>query len=371
MKSNTTRIALIGCGNMGNYYAYNLSKMKNVTIVDCCDPSETKLNRFRKKWNIPSGTTDWESLIPAEGKQSEIDGIINCSIDKLHGEIFKACTESDIALLTEKPFAVPFKILNTFSPEDYSAQKLVINFSKRSIPAIAAARQTVDKNCLGKIHRMELHYRQGWVLNHDYGDWHETSAWFWRLTEEDSHHGVLGDLGSHLFDLTSYFCGYVETVSCSMNRINKGSRELKGKLLDSMDDAQCLLQMQNGANVLVNTSRTTPGEKDGLEILICGEKGSIRIIPEESKDSYKLFLIETGEWQTVPCPLFPRKNLDSFIEIIRNEELSDFPGIRDSIYNHVMIEAAAASVEEGRRIDLNAFGEKNLGEIWRKTVAVI
>jgi predicted dehydrogenase len=368
MNSNKTRIALVGCGNMGNYYAYNLSKMNDVTIKICCDPSETKLNKFREKWNIPSGTTDWKSLFPQKGKQNEIDGIINCSVDNLHGEIFKSCTESTLALLTEKPFAVPFEILNTFSPENFNYQKLVINFSKRSIPAIAAAQQSLDENCLGRIHRMELHYRQGWVLNHDYGDWHDTSAWFWRLTEEHSHHGVLGDLGSHLFDLASYFCGSVETVSCNLNRIDKGIKEYKGQQLDSMDDAQCLLQMQNGADVLVNASRTAAGEKDGLEILISGENGSIKIKPEESMDSYKLFLIETGEWQTIPCPLVPRKNLDSFIELFRNEELSDFPGIRDSIYNHVMIEAAAASAEEGSRINLNAFGEKNLGEIWRKTV---
>lgn len=353
---------------MGNYYAHHISKLENVNIVRCCDPSETKLNRFRKKWNIPSGTIDWKELFQSNETLKDIDGVVNSSSDKLHGEIFNACIRAGVALLAEKPFAVSFKILKTLKAEDLINHIFVINFSKRVLPAVANAQKAVKNNLLGKIHRMELHYRQGWVLNHDYGDWHNTSAWFWRLTDEFSQHGVLGDLGSHLFDLTVFFCGSVENLFCSMNRIDKGDNKLRNTKLDSMDDVQCLLQMHNGAHVIVNASRTAPGEKDSLEILISGDKGSIRILPEESRDSFQLFLIEDSEWQTIPCPQKTHKNLESFVELIRNKKISDYPGIRDALYNHVMIEAAAASAQQGCRFDLDAFGEQKLEAKWNKIV---
>lgn len=368
MNNDNIRIALIGCGNMGNYYAHNLSRMKDVSIVSCCDPSQEKLKQFCEKWKVPHGTTEWRDLIPLDETETGIDGIINCSIDKLHEEIFQAAARSSVPLLSEKPFAVPFETLKKFSPDELENQKFLINFSKRTIPAIAAAKAFLKKGGLGKIHRMELHYRQGWVLNHDYGDWHDTSAWFWRLTEEYSHHGVLGDLGSHLFDLASFFCGSVETVSCCLKRIHKGREEYKGQRLNSMDDAHCFLEMEDGVAVLINATRTTAGEKDGLQVLISGEKGSIRLMPEESKDSYRLFLIDTGEWQTITCPAKPQRNHEHFIELIRTGKKTDFPGIREALYNHVMIEAAMKSNRKGCRIAMNSFGEENLGEIWQKVV---
>lgn len=367
MKDDPLKFALIGCGNMGNYYAYNISKMKDAEIVSCCDPSESKLNSFKEKWNIPTGATNWKKLIP-RNNMSEIDGVINCSLDSLHGEVFEACTEAEIPLLTEKPFAVPFKILNSFSPEYLIKQKMLINFSKRSIPAVAGALNYLREVGLGKIHGMELHYRQGWVLNHDYGDWHNSSAWFWRLCNEFSNHGVLGDLGSHLFDLATCFCGPVETLFCTTQRIDKDSEEINGHKLDSPDDAQCLLQMHNGANVLVNTSRTAAGEKDCLEILICAEKGSIKIMPEADKNSYEVFLISTGKWETIPCTDPPEKNLKYFTEQIKSETIKEYPGIKDAIYNHVLIEAAASSAQQDCSININTFAKRELGEIWLRTV---
>jgi predicted dehydrogenase len=362
--NKTIRIALIGCGNMGNYYAHNLSLMKDVAIIIACDPSREKLEQFCAKWKIPSGTIDWRELIPREGSSSKIDGIINCSIDKLHGEISNACINSSLPLLAEKPFAVPFETLKNRTPLELKKWLFVINFSKRHIPAIAHVREFLNQGGLGRIHRMELHYRQGWVLNHDFGDWHETSAWFWRLSNDFSHHGVLGDLGSHLFDLACYFCGSVKTISCHLNRIKKNQDKFKGHLLNSIDDAHCLLEMQDGTAVVVNATRTSVGEKDSLSVLISGDKGSIRLMPEESKDSYQLYLVEYGEWQTVACSGTPPKNHEFFIKGIKSSDISDYPGIYEAIYNDVVIEAAVESAQKGWRIDIDSFGEKKLGNIW-------
>ncbi|MDC7233751.1 MAG: Gfo/Idh/MocA family oxidoreductase [Spirochaetales bacterium] len=367
MNGDPVKIALIGCGNMGNYYAHNLSRMEGVKIISCCDPSEKKLEGFRAKWNIPHGETHWYNLIHPDNPETRADAVINCTVDSLHGPIFKACLDAALPLLTEKPFAVPFDILKSVPSETLFKQTLLINFSKRSLPAVHGARDFIQKGGLGEIHRMEFHYRQGWVLNHDYGDWHDKSAWFWRLTNDYSHYGVLGDLGSHLFDLSVYFGGPADSIGCNLSRIAKGQNVLKGHQLDSWDDAVCMLHMENGASCLISASRTTAGEKDSLEILISGEKGSLRLNPEQSRDRYNLFLTGQNEWEEVHCPQRPEKNHDLFIDILKTGTSSDYTGLKAALYNQVMIEAAAEADSQNTTLKINHFGQDKLGDLWQQT----
>ena len=367
MKNDNIRIALIGCGNMGNYYAHNINKMDGVQIVACCDPSSPKLEDFQDKWNIPAGYTDWHNLFRESGTRS-IDAVIGCTVDSLRGEIFRACLSSGIPLFTEKPFAVPFELLNTYSFSELSNHIFGINFSKRCLSPVSAAQQFIANGGLGKLHRIELHYRQGWVLNHDYGDWHDTSPWFWRLTEDLSHHGILGDLGSHLFDLACFFAGPLSSISCRLNSFPKEPETLRGHELNSPDDALCLMETKEGMPVLINASRTAAGEKDSLKIMICGKKGTIEIAVEEMKNSYKLFLPEIGEWQVVPCPGRPCRNHEYFISLLKGHENGGCPGINEAIRNHVIIEAAVESDKQKKRIRIDEFGKERLGEIWENMI---
>lgn len=363
MKHNVRKIGLIGCGNMGSYFAYNISKRDDASLKLCCDPSKTKLLGFMKKWGVPGGTTEWREMF------SQIDGIVNCTIDSLHEEIFRASLDAGVPLLTEKPLAVSFKTLKSFTPEKLANHQFVINFSKRSIPCVKSAKDFLEAGGLGRIHRMELHYRQGWVLNHDYGDWHDTSAWFWRLTEAFSNYGVLGDLGSHLFDLATWFCGPAKNLFCRTSRVEKGENEFKGHQLNSCDDAFCQIEMNNNASVMINMSRSVPGEKDSMKISISGEKGSLEIAPEENKGSYRLFLINTGKWETVESGEKVKRNLDLFLSDSEEETRRDFPGMKEAIYNQLLIEAAAHSAEKNCVIDIERFGEEQLEEIWQQLLS--
>lgn len=356
MKDKKLRIGLIGCGNMGNYYAYNISQEDGAEIIICCDPSSEKLEKFRLKWSIKSGTTDWKYLL-----QQDLDGVINCSFDSLHFDVFKKCFAGSIPMLMEKPPAVPLSVFNElYSAENYKKTgdwKFGINFSKRSLPAVAAAAQIIGSGRVGRVQRIELHYRQGWLVNHDFGDWHESSSWFWRLTGQYSHYGVLGDLGSHLLDLAILFGGRPTSINCSMTVFSKTPGELRGCKLNSADDAACSIGFENGAAGLVSVTRAAAGEKDEVSILVSGTEGSVKILPEQLKTGGRLFDVRTGEWEDVESSIKPMRNHQYFLELLENGECKG-PGLDDAVINQVLLGAAVESSENRRLIDIEEFIEK-------------
>ena len=280
---------------MGSYYAYNFSRMIDADIVICCDPSPKKLASFQEKWNIPRGTTRWEDLLDSE--QIKLDGIINCSIDKFHESVFIGCLEAEIPLLHEKPLAVDLRRISHHRGDKLSRWPFVINFSKRWLPAVQEALERIAEGYIGNLHKLELHYRQGWLQNHDFGDWHTDSAWFWRLSNDLSHHGVIGDLASHLLDLAVLFGGSVNDISCRTGVLSKDLLSRDGEKLDSADEAVCALHHENAVFTLIHASRAVPGETDNLELLISGSGGTIKISSEDHCESLRQFRVATGEWE--------------------------------------------------------------------------
>jgi predicted dehydrogenase len=352
---------------MGSYYAYNFSRIGEADIVICCDPSPKKLATFQEKWGIPHGTTTWQDLV--DGDRIQLDGIINCSIDKVHEAVFIACIEGGIPLFQEKPLAVHLKQVSRYSVDDLSRWPFIVNFSKRWLPAVQEARERIANGSIGELHKLELHYRQGWLQNHDFGDWHSNSAWFWRLSSELSHHGVIGDLASHLLDLAVLFGGNVRDISCSTSVLSKDPLTIDGKKLDSVDEAVCTLHHENEVFSLVHASRAVPGEADTLEVLISGGGGTIKISSKDPRGNLRQFRVETGEWKTLQSRQPEIRNHRIFADMLVNEMRHPFlpdgtPRLRDAIYNEILIAAAVHSTRSNGAVKITNFATENKLEAW-------
>ncbi len=359
MNKGTVGLGLIGCGNMGNYYTYNISRIPHVQIESCCDPTPSKLRTFCEKWNIADGYTDWQQLI-----SSNPDGIINCALDALHSDVFFACIDNNIPLLMEKPPALPLSLFKTYELDTLRNHTFVINFSKRYLPVVKAVKALIKDGGLGKLQHLEFHYRQGWIWNHDFGDWHEDSSWFWRLSNALSFYGVLGDLGSHLLDMAVHLGGWVEDIECRMHTFQKDKEVKKGKKIDSPDDAICMLNFENGASGIVNTSRAVPGERDQVDVIVSGREASVKFSLESAKDRYELFTTRDDKWQTIDCPQKYKRNYEHFIDVLQNGALGDIPGLAEAICNQLLLEAAVASDTCKCEIKLSEFLKEKMGAEW-------
>lgn len=334
---------------MGSYYAYNFSRMTEADIVICCDPSPKKLASFQEKWNIARGTTQWEDLLDTD--QFQLDGIINCSIDTLHEAVFTRCLKANFPLFQEKPPAVDLKRISGHTNGRITHWPFIINFSKRWLPAVQDALVRIAKGEIGRIHKLELHYRQGWLQNHDFGDWHTNSAWCWRLSNNLSHHGVIGDLASHLFDLAVLFGGNVSDISCQTTVLSKEPPSLDGEALDSADEAICAIRHENAVFTLIHASRAVPGETDNLELRISGSRGTIEISSVDNYERLRRFQVGVGAWEVLPCERLGMRNHRIFVDMLVNgtdpDGLPDCtPRLRDAVYNEILITAAVMSARD-------------------------
>ena len=174
-----------------------------------------------------------------------------------------------------------------------------------------------------------------------------------------------------MIDLAVLLAGPVKTVTGRLNRIEKGVSSWQGHSLDSCDEAFCFLEAASGASVLINLTRTFAGEKDSIEILVAGEKGSIRLEPDQEKAAYQFFRPGDEAWQTVPCHEKPPRNHERFIDFLKSRTAVPSPGIADAVVNHVILAAAVESEVRGSRIDLNSFGEEKLGRLWKRIAAMV
>jgi predicted dehydrogenase len=97
----TTKIGLIGCGNISDAYFQTNQKFGFFEIVACADLDLDRAAAKAKQWNVPTACTVDELL-----QNSEVECVINLTIPRAHAEVACRCLEAGKSTYSEKPFAV-------------------------------------------------------------------------------------------------------------------------------------------------------------------------------------------------------------------------------------------------------------------------
>lgn len=96
--------------------------------------------------------------------------------DPFHVACSELALQSGFAVFCEKPLGTGLQEAKRLEP--YAADAIfMVNFSKRSTPAIEAARSVLEAGELGSIEHIEIAYRQGWQQTHAWGDPDEVFRW--------------------------------------------------------------------------------------------------------------------------------------------------------------------------------------------------
>jgi predicted dehydrogenase len=109
---------------------------------------------------------------------------------------------------------------------------------------------------------------------------HYNTPIIWRLQKNIAGSGALGDLGAHIIDLAHYLVGDIKSLS-AMTRTFIEERPLgdgSGKMgkVDVDDAFAAIMEFENGALGTVEATRFAGGRKNGQNLEINGEKGTIR-----------------------------------------------------------------------------------------------
>ncbi|MBI9104182.1 MAG: Gfo/Idh/MocA family oxidoreductase [Spirochaetales bacterium] len=345
---NKIRIGLIGCGMMGNCYAAVFSRDPDVEITACCDPGQQKLEKFAQRYHISNSYLDYKDLISTE----KLDVVANATPDNLHAEVSIQAMKKGLAVFSEKPMTSNICEADDLLRIAKENRVLTgINFSKRSSAALIRAKEMIENNELGELRHIEGTYKQGWIPTENYGSWKDPAdhSWTWRLSSAHQPLGVLGDLGSHLYDMAEFLAGSISDISCRMHSFNKGYEKIGSFTLDGWDSFNSSVNFSCGANGLFHATRWAAGDEDALSIVVHGTEGSLKI-DYNAKNRLNLFLINEGKWEIFDLQK-PLNQYQKFLNCVKNNHTYK-PDYTDGRRNQMLLDASLRSHTEDRTISI-------------------
>ena len=341
------RLGIIGTGGMANHHASEFSAMKDVKITACCDISRERRTAFAAKWNVPHVYDDYCEMLEKE----QLDGVDNVTSDAMHAQVAIAVVEKGIPILSEKPLATNLadakRMLDAVQMHPVIN---MVNFSYRNSCGLQAAAEVVRAGTLGRILHVESSYLQSWLVSRGWGDWRTGEGMLWRLSTKHGSTGVLGDIGVHIYDLTSMLCGDISAIQCTLRTFDKGipGNRIGEFVFDANDSFVSTVTFANGALGTIHASRWAVGQANSLRCRVYGDKGAIEV---DLDRSYKEYRICTGQdnidhfkWETITCPPTPT-NYERFIHAVKTgqPDPSDFAnGTKIQAYVHYSLESAKA-----------------------------
>jgi len=331
------RLGIIGAGGMANGHAAEFGKIRGVKIAACCDVVAEKVQAFAKKHGIKKAYTDYGAMLEEE----KLDAVTNVTNDAMHAEIALAVMAKRLHILSEKPLAANLADARRMAKAAAEAGVInMVNFSYRNSCGLQKAAEIVRKGKIGRLIHVEASYLQSWLANRAWGDWRENTALTWRLSTRHGSMGTLGDIGCHIFDMTTFLCGdEIAEITCNLGTFDKGVPSIGEYVFDANDSFVAAVKFAGGALGTVHSSRWATGHGNSLLARVFGDKGAIEVDLDRAWDEYRICAgkdTDTHTWKTVKCPPTPN-NFQRFIRSIKTgkQDPNDFAnGAKIQAYLH-------------------------------------
>ncbi|MHB0938124.1 MAG: Gfo/Idh/MocA family protein [Armatimonadota bacterium] len=347
------RLGIIGTGGMANGHAAEFGKMKGVKLAACCDVVAERVEAFAAKHGITRTYTDYRAMLEHE----KLDAVTNVTNDAMHAEISLAAIAQGLHVLCEKPLASNLADARRMAEAAARAGVInMVNFSYRNSCGLQKAAELVRKGKIGRLIHVEASYLQSWLCNRAWGDWRENTGLTWRLSTRHGSLGTLGDIGCHIFDMTTFLCGdEIAELTCNLGTFDKGIPSLGEYVFDANDSFVASVKFAGGALGTVHSSRWATGHANSLRVRAFGDKGAIEVDLDRAWDEYRICAgkdTESFTWQTVKCPPTPN-NFQRFIRSIKTgvQDPNDFAnGAKIQAYLHYCMESNAGRTPEKIKI---------------------
>ena len=320
--------------------------MKGVAVSSCCDLIEQKVRDFAAKWSIPRWYTDHREMLAVEN----LDAVDNVTSDDAHALISLAAIARGLPVLCEKPLATT--LADAKRMRDAAARRGLVthvNFSYRNASGAQASAAYIAGGGIGRILHVESSYLQSWLVQDSWGDWRTSTPFTWRLSTRHGSAGVLGDIGCHIYDLTTLLCGDIAEISCRIATFDKG---IKGNrigpyILDANDSFISTVKFACGAIGTIHATRWATGHKNSLRVRVFGDEGAVEVDLDRGYDLYRVVrgkkAIQAAEWKDVRCARTQSQS-QRFIRSIRSgkSDACDFAtGAKIQAYLHYSIASDA------------------------------
>ena len=347
------RIGLIGCGGiMNGAHIPGYLKDENCEITAICDIKESALQKTGERLGLPEERRfrDYRDLL-ASGL---VDAVDIATSNDVHVPIAIAALEAGLPVSVEKPIGMNFdqslalekKSLETGLP-------VFVCFSWRYRPHPRYMKYLVDNGEIGNLYHIYVKCIK------DSGLW-KGRRLEWRFQKDRAGSGVLCDLGSHMFDMIRFFGEEFENAYCDMGTIVK-SRQLEGSEewgeVTTDDWSNVICRLKSGIGATVTLSRCATNEKDTIEFYLIGEKGSLRFLYENGKQTLTRCTREDQATNTFREVEIPEEfsiggQSQSYLSLLRGTPDKYAAAITEGLRSQAAVDAAVMSYETKRAITI-------------------
>lgn len=325
----------------------------------------------KRVYNTYTELIDGENALP---KEERMQAIAVTTPNNWHFPIAKACLEAGFHVMCEKPMTLTLREairLKKVASKSRKVFGLMHNYT--GYPLVKLARDMVKQGDLGKIYKVIVYYKQGWLARPIERSGQKQAAW--RSDPKQSGvAGCMGDIGTHAANLAEFITG---------QRINELCADLTSFIPKRpLDDDGCvLLRFNKGAKGVLHASQVSIGEENNLAIYVYGEKASIEW-HQEDPNELKVCTMDAPVqvWRrsnefvaqksasAARCTRLPPGHPEAFFEAFANNYINfadtvrareagrkatelerDFPGIPEGVRGMQFIESVVKSSKQGAR----------------------
>jgi predicted dehydrogenase len=345
-------IGIIGCGGIAFWsHLQPLKICSDTKVTAICDIDENRLDYIGEEFEIDKEYrfTDYQDLISC----SKVDAVEICTPNYLHAKMAIDVINAGKAVNVEKPIALNYEqaqeIENAFRSKNIPS---MICFSYRFKPAVRFAKWILSQGLIGDVLSVNVEYLKSSAFM-------EGRRLDWRFVKKLAGTGVLGDLGSHLIDMSRFLVGDLKSVCARTGIIVK-----KRKYLDSEEygpvetDDYCnfIADFECGATGTFSITRCAIGNENTIRFEIYATKGVLSFDlnnPEVLGVCIGEVDIKSFGMHTVKVPHeYYADQEQTFVNLVNGKSHEYTPTINDGVRCQKILDALLESSEQNKWVSL-------------------
>lgn len=255
------RLAMIGCGGMARRHVRSILQQRDTTEIPfVCEPSGAAYEEMCVLFDEadlvpPPNVPDLDTLLQRHG--DELDAAFIITPHKFHYEHARACMESGLDVLLEKPMVMNAEEAHSLiDVRNRTERLLVVAFNGSLSPQVRRAKKILHSGELGELRNIHAVAAQ---------NWQKLTTGLWRQVPEIAGGGFLFDTGAHMLNTITDLADepFVEVAAWLDNR---------GAEVDIL--ASVMGRLASGALVTMSACGDTPGMSSDVRVYC--SKGSLR-----------------------------------------------------------------------------------------------
>ena len=233
--------------------------------------------------------SDYNEMAKKEAKRKDCIMVVAIMTPpSSHQIIAEKFIDKNIHIISDKPFAGNLEQAKKLYKKIKSNKKIkyALTHNYSAYPMVREAKKLVEKGRIGKIEYINVEYVQDWSSGKTITKKNSKKLLKWKIDNKIAGtSAVLNEIGSHAYHMAIYISGLKgKTIFADIKQI---SNKIK------MDNnAQVMINFNNGAKGMFWTSVMARGGVYGLRIRIFGSKGSLEWI--QNDPNYLKFNPSTG-----------------------------------------------------------------------------